>query len=430
MTYRAINNEVYEKTKDFIIAALDLLMRKDKQIPYITVPKHKIEQEEPILSIDITQEPHPCYDLFISSQDKEIERLPEYKACIQAMRSDPTIVKHISGVNLRSRIIGRYFIYLLTKQLSHHPGRFEFDLEIFDHAFNDWEQFYYDDSEEIQEFSPLHTFTSDDDEISLGDSLRIRKITKNELEQLLDDGTVQMREMAPKPVYAIEYAYKRTKVTRIPPNGRISPIKIEEKERINKVLAALRLFKPGGVGVNRIRIKRQSAIWDSKSSRFGLSSRLFWGTSYYSLTKNEVKQFQSFWELFNKKIEQLPSLSITIRRFNDAYERDRPEDKLIDYMIAFETLLIKRGDRGELTHKIAVRSARLLTQNYEEREKIMKEMKKFYKARSKVVHGEKVTLSNEFISAVEDHLRNAIKLFLKYLQTNSHDSIISHLNLD
>ena len=99
MTYRPINMEVYEKTKDFVIVALELLMQKGKQIPCVTISKHKIKQEEPILTIDTTQELQPCFDLFILRQGKIIQNLPEYKACIQAMHSDPTITKHISGFN-------------------------------------------------------------------------------------------------------------------------------------------------------------------------------------------------------------------------------------------------------------------------------------------------------------------------------------------
>ncbi|MFQ5819346.1 MAG: hypothetical protein ACE5I5_05105 [Candidatus Heimdallarchaeota archaeon] len=149
------------------------------------------------------------------------------------------------------------------------------------------------------------------------------------------------------------------------------------------------------------------------------------------MTGTEEKEFQNFWNRLNQiDLGQFVSLNIAIRRFNDAYERERLEDKLIDHMIAFEALYFKEGEMGEFRHKLAVRSARFLKQSYEDRKEIIRQMKEFYDKRSKIVHGEKVTLNKKFINDVEDHLRNSIKRFIERIQTSNHDAIISHLDLD
>ena len=97
--------------------------------------------------------------------------------------------------------------------------------------------------------------------------------------------------------------------------------------------------------------------------------------------------------MFNEiDLRQLVPLNIAISRFNYAYERNKLEDKLIDYMIAFEALFFKHGEIGEFRHKLAVRVARFLKQNYDERKEIMKRMMEFYDKRSAIVHGKKVNL--------------------------------------
>ena len=75
-----------------------------------------------------------------------------------------------------------------------------------------------------------------------------------------------------------------------------------------------------------------------------------------------------------------------------------------------------------------VRSARLIANDNQNEKQINKEMRSLYRKRSKLVHGEKVNITPKDIYLAEEHLRKSIKLFLKYLQTISHDMIISILN--
>ena len=99
-------------------------------------------------------------------------------------------------------------------------------------------------------------------------------------------------------------------------------------------------------------------------------------------------------------------------------------------MVAFEALFFKEGEVGEFRHKLSVRVARFLTQQYNQRKQIAERMTDFYDKRSAIVHGETIDLGAEFVNTVEDHLRESIKLFLERLRTLSHDKIIDHLDLD
>ena len=115
-------------------------------------------------------------------------------------------------------------------------------------------------------------------------------------------------------------------------------------------------------------------------------------------------------------------LDAALRRFNFAYERKEPEDKLVDYMIALEALLL--ADQQELKYKLALRGAALIGNNAEDRKRIYDELGEAYNQRSKTVHGDlpknkkqivigSTRLSfDELVGRVEEHVRSAIKKFL------------------
>jgi Apea-like HEPN len=77
--------------------------------------------------------------------------------------------------------------------------------------------------------------------------------------------------------------------------------------------------------------------------------------------------------------------------------------KAIDVSIALEALL--GDDRFDLTYKLGLRAARLLSKSFDERKAIRKAIKEFYSIRSAVVHGSKAAQ----LGADEiQHINNAI----------------------
>ena len=77
---------------------------------------------------------------------------------------------------------------------------------------------------------------------------------------------------------------------------------------------------------------------------------------------------------------------VPIQRLNLARRRFTPADKAIDGSVCLEALLSGKA-RGELTHRLAVRTALLLARTADERSAIAKRVRKFYGLRSDVVHG-------------------------------------------
>jgi len=110
-----------------------------------------------------------------------------------------------------------------------------------------------------------------------------------------------------------------------------------------------------------------------------------------------------------RESSQFTALDEALRRFNSTYHGEL-EDRLIDQMIAFESLYI--ADDKELGYKLALRAAFLLGKK---RVKIFNDMKKAYDLRGQIVHGNKQVDSSkleETIPKTEEYLRQSIRRFL------------------
>lgn len=147
------------------------------------------------------------------------------------------------------------------------------------------------------------------------------------------------------------------------------------------------------------------------------------GKVYLNLLSNE-----------NNKIQ------IANRRLRYSYLRDNDEDSILDIIIALETLL-SDNEKGELTHKLALRVSKLISvfnSNYEALE-VFELVKKIYEFRSAVVHGSNKTASKreirikseakpiKTIAIANDYLREVIGILLdnpKYLDAKEIDKLL------
>lgn len=120
-------------------------------------------------------------------------------------------------------------------------------------------------------------------------------------------------------------------------------------------------------------------------------------------------------------------MRISLDYLRHAGQVDSKENKLIDCMIGLEALYLK--ETQELSYRLSHRVASLLGNTDEERRKVFKNVKRLYKKRSKLVHGESVSVSWDEVKLVRKYLRESIKRFLALSQQYSRDSIIRELDL-
>ena len=106
-------------------------------------------------------------------------------------------------------------------------------------------------------------------------------------------------------------------------------------------------------------------------------------------------------------------LQRAIQRWNRSSERVDPEDALIDYWVALESLFSPES-ASELGFRIAVRLAALLGDSGQERMEIFEQARRSYSVRSQVVHGSKYPKDLDAVVAqTRSFARRAILRILK-----------------
>ena len=273
---------------------------------------------------------------------------------------------------------------------------------------------------------PLYSFNCDSESVDLAEGMQI-KPAPDVLRKYIAERTRHLYgrwEDPSKFDWAIFLAY-RAKATE--GASSIEKIKIgleewdEAKDSLIDLITALRLCHKGQVTAGPlISASRHNSEWSIGGGTIWtlVSKRDFLREEpEYILQQSDVPHVN---ELVNKlsklrRAGKLDSLGIALRRFHSAYYGDI-EDRIIDQMIAFESLYL--GDIQELTYKLALRVALLLGKRGNKRETIFNNMKKAYKYRSRIVHGDTQVSREELrgiIHKSEDYLRQSMRRFLSLL---------------
>jgi hypothetical protein len=119
-------------------------------------------------------------------------------------------------------------------------------------------------------------------------------------------------------------------------------------------------------------------------------------TPKYGFSQTDIGELPIlFGELNNESVIRHGPLNNAIRRYEYAGERRRPEDRIIDLMIAAESLFLHdlggAQERGELRYRLALRTAFLIGSSSESRRQTFDLMRCAYDVRSTVVHGDAPT---------------------------------------
>jgi hypothetical protein len=200
-------------------------------------------------------------------------------------------------------------------------------------------------------------------------------------------------------------------------------------ETMQNVVLALRLLKKGYISGNYTyyiqysETGRQLSSWVMEEA-----PRIHhggWAFGYHL----DLREISSLKEMIEKvqaaDLASRHNLSIAVKRFQHAYEEADDEDRLVDYMIAFEALFLK-GEKGgaSLGIVIAIACASLLGDNDQDREDMRTTLMEAYRIRNCIVHGsgyDRLAGNGEnyfdilpdLVSKVEDYLRAAIRKLLK-----------------
>jgi Apea-like HEPN len=192
-------------------------------------------------------------------------------------------------------------------------------------------------------------------------------------------------------------------------------------EHMDMACTALRLFRGGTVLAPTMVVAHEPVPFVTSVGHVLQAPAGFHHPSSFQLTGAATTEFVAFWHAYrNYEHAKFKSVSAATMRFNFGYERVRIEDRIIDYVVALEAILLE-GGMG-LTYKLALRGAALIGKGSDDRQKVRERLKSAYVCRSNLVHGEslnkalkeaKVTGDPDlFVEQLEDDVRRVIRDFL------------------
>lgn len=423
------NQKLYEKYTEFLKESLSLFnefLKRGERIPevgYDYFRPHNGGWDE----IYVTEK---SFSEFIEKHRDQIVVLPEFIALVELMVEDTILKDKLHGIlidekepvilsNISTTFI-YYWIIPIIESFVERSQSFVFNSRLCDELYKKYEDFFYVRERDLNPTASLHNFKSELDVIQLDKNLKIRKIYEKEQKRLWRETfSIIPKFDIPSIKFVLEAQYM------------VSEYRPDESAYLNelfdRVISAVRLFKKGIFGYNRITTKIYWACPLSKASMsFGKSYYEPFSGAQYMLSKNEAEDLVKFWEMFNKvDFKKYGFIELAIKRFNLAHVRKELEDKLIDLMIAFEALYLFKTSQ-ELGFKLSTRAAFILGRDKDkaEKEKIYNFLKKAYNTRSGIVHGNEhldktITLPDgkeisaaDFISQLEEYLRQSILHFM------------------
>lgn len=436
--HKVRNRELYVRVRDLVKKAFLLLDEKIElgEKPFLmTVEDISVDDNGKLLVLPLGYRDYhakPDLSSFIFKYRDELSKLLEWKSVLESLSRDDIIHKHLRQ-EIKSPFrepfsTDKYDLLSRIIRMSVDVNNpFHFNSDIFDSVYDEVESYFYSKTVVRKSFCLLLGFDSEVQEIELGHGLRIRNVSKDEILELWRRSNWFRGLIEFSPIfrftplkYVLELSIEAPKIAK---DKRMEPKFADPK--FQKVLSALRLFKKGWVDYlftwERVVSSLSAATtYSMKHSKALLTDGRPVGISY-KLSKVEAEDFREYFKRISKKMDYS---EIALKRFNETYQRIDLEDKLVDYMISFESLYLSGEEKLEMAYKLAHRVSLLLRKEEVKRKETFLEMKKAYSLRSRIVHGRKIksikipklekeyTVS-EFVQKIEEYLRSSIRLFLE-----------------
>lgn len=187
--------------------------------------------------------------------------------------------------------------------------------------------------------------------------------------------------------------------------------------RCSRAIGAMRLIAPGDVGISAVFLQRVARfnVGIGGIQSYGRSIDTL-GTPYewrpkYRLAYTET--YSALARLEKGGYGKAPgNLDLALRAFMSTFDRfpTAMDTKLVDAITALEAVL---GSESEIAFKLSFRVASLLAATDEQRATLLKTVKGFYDARSRIVHGGRLGKKQSASLAAVDDLRDLVRRLLQ-----------------
>jgi Apea-like HEPN len=359
----------------------------------------------------------------------ELHALPEYELLVTVLRADPLIAPQIDSLVGTLGWAGRLELDHLTDTvivacLLRSPSDTE-DQRTFETYYTELEARLYADEFHHEELFFLAGFTSEVLPLRLRQGVEIVEVTPEQARMALRIGLFPSMEVAGHtvvhvaPSCAIRQMWSLPK--RIGEQERSAAAmeahmaaSAQRQETGERAIIAVRLFQEGAVTP----VAAVSRVIDPPPGAGGgyefvpIARPVFLPSDSYQLTAAQAPEFVRFWQWLDGVGDPV---ALAARRFSDAKDRRRAEDRILDLVIGAEALF-GAGETQEVSYKVRLRAAAFLGDDAMSRRRIFQEFKKAYEARSMIAHGGKPTKEQKhqldrlpgLIEVMERHIRAAI----------------------
>jgi hypothetical protein len=240
-------------------------------------------------------------------------------------------------------------------------GTFQPGAEAIERIIDEFAEFVDQPRIRVRYTAPVLNYTMAAEKIEFSDGVRLRRLTEQEINEIYG-GSVWQLGMMPMfrrglmiDEYAVEGECDAQKIYGDAPADVF--IRDTIGQRLDSIMLALRTFKDGRVGYDRIRLQPvKFCPLPFGSLGFGDLQVPF---GQYVLLEAESEPLRAHVELISACTERIMKMACS--RLADAQTRLRPEDQLIDAVIGLEALLLagmpKEDRRGELRFRFSLNYA-------------------------------------------------------------------------
>jgi hypothetical protein len=428
---RIRNKTLYALVSEFVKSTIELLHRltAGEALPRREVTKYTFKQNG---TVEMHEEPEIDFFLLLFKYSNEIDALQNFKDCARYVLSNSVTRKKLNLVSRGEQALEEVPLTLsnfmmlrsLLGTFLKRAGELSFIDEAFDRLYEEFEHYLYISKIPYKVTAPIIGLSGDIGEVAFDKHLKLCRMSASDRTAFMEEATSPMTASGfdsfgiQSAQYMLEADYSQRE--RVPMDTRAGVNKFEE------VVSVLRLWKSGKVRL--VGTKVNPSIWTPHHGRvFGhrFSWRGFVVPSSYVLNKTEESSLLHLWRRTRDFKEEEGGtkngkyINIALRRFDLGVEEDNIENKMIDFLIAFEALYLNEMD--ELTYRLSLRTAVLLGRSDDETTTIREIIAKGYKLRSEIVHGKelsqirirgKVIALDDFVRQVENYLRKSLRSFL------------------
>lgn len=169
----------------------------------------------------------------------------------------------------------------------------------------------------------------------------------------------------------------------------------QHQKQIDRAFQALRVFVRPPIGYAQVLLRPLgwAGHWNGDLPPLSELAEVraypsFFDDNYWAREKSPIdcSMLDGLPDLFLSLSRDLKVFNLAVRRLDMACQRTDEDDKVLDCAIGLEALLGDQNTKTEITHRIALRGATLLSPEMDP-EKIHKAIRYIYDRRSAIVHG-------------------------------------------